>query len=235
MKDHSTTYRPIALVTGANRGIGKEVARQLAHEHEMKVLIGSRDLQKGLAVAHRIGHGAEALQLDVSDEASVTAAFTKIETEHGRLDILVNNAGVDYDTDQQAHTADLARVHRAFETNLFGPWATTIAAVPLLKRGESARIVNVSSGAGAISGMSSGTPGYGISKAALNALTLKTAAELNSQRILVNAVCPGWVATDMGGGGRPVSEGAKGIVWAATLPDAGPTAGFFRDGKPIEW
>ena len=229
------TDRRIALVTGANRGIGKEVARQLAHDHGLMVLVGSRDLDKGRAAAEQIGRGAEAIQIDVSNPASVTAAFAQIEAIHGRLDILVNNAGIDYDTDQQAHTADLARVHHAFETNLFGPWATTIAAVPLLTRGINARIVNVSSGAGAISSMSSGTPGYGISKAALNALTLKTAAELKPQRILVNAVCPGWVATDMGGGGRPVSDGAKGIVWAATLPAAGPTGGFFRDGRPIDW
>lgn len=229
------TDQRIALVTGANRGIGKEVARQLAHDHGFKVLVGSRDLDKGEAAARQIGHGAEGLQLDVSDPASVTAAFARIDAEYGRLDILVNNAGMDYDTDQNAHTADLARVHRAFETNLFGPWATTIAAVPLLTRGDSARIVNVSSGAGAIGSMSAGTPGYGISKAALNALTLKTAAELKPQRILVNAVCPGWVATDMGGGGRPVYEGAKGVVWAATLSDVGLTGRFFRDGQPIDW
>lgn len=229
------TYQPIALVTGANRGIGKEVARQLAHDHDCRVLVGARDLEKGHATAKQIGRGARAIQLDVSDTGSVTTAFAKIGADYGRLDILVNNAGVDYDTDQQAHTADLARVRRAFDTNFFGPWATTIAAVPLLQKGQSGRIVNVSSGAGAINGMSAGTPGYGISKAALNALTLKTAAELKPQRILVNAVCPGWVATDMGGGGRPVIEGAQGVVWAATLPDTGPTGGFFRDGAPIDW
>lgn len=229
------TYQPIALVTGANRGIGKEVARQLSHEHGMKVLVGSRDLEKGKAAAQSIGRGTEALQLDVADPGSVASAFARIGADYGRLDILVNNAGVDYDTDQLAHSSDLERVRRAFDTNLFGPWATTIAGVPLLKKGHSARIVNVSSGAGAINGMSAGTPGYGVSKAALNALTLKTAAELKAQKILVNAVCPGWVATDMGGGGRPISEGAKGVVWAATLPDLGPTGGFFRDGKPIDW
>lgn len=229
------THERIALVTGANRGIGKEVARQLAHDHGCRVLVGARDLEKGREAAKQIGRGARAIQLDVSDPASVTTAFAMIGADYGRLDILVNNAGVDYDTDQQAHTADLARVRRAFETNFFGPWATTIAAVPLLQKGQSGRIVNVSSGAGAINGMSAGTPGYGISKAALNALSLKTAAELKPQRILVNAVCPGWVATDMGGGGRPVFEGAKGVVWAATLPDSGPTGGFFRDGAPIDW
>ena len=229
------TDQRIALVTGANRGIGKEVARQLARDHGLKVLVGSRDVQKGQIAAQEIGHGAEALDLDVSDRASVHAAFRTIEATYGRLDVLVNNAGIDYDTDQQAHRADLDRVRRAFDTNLFGPWDITVAAVPLLRCGKDARIVNVSSGAGSLTGMSAGTPGYGVSKAALNALTLKTAAELKSFGILVNAICPGWVATDMGGGGRPVAEGAKGVVWAATLPKKGPTGGFFRDGIAIDW
>ncbi|MBO9446906.1 SDR family NAD(P)-dependent oxidoreductase [Ruegeria sp. R14_0] len=229
------TSQRIALVTGANRGIGKEVALQLARDHGLKVLVGSRDLAKGKRAAQEIGYGADALQLDVSDPVSVAEAFAQIMAVHGRLDILVNNAGVDYDTDQQAHRADLNRVRRAFDTNLFGPWDTTITAVPLLRRGEDARIVNVSSGSGALSDMSAGTAGYGISKAALNALTIKTAAELKPYGILVNAVCPGWVATDMGGGGRPVPDGAKGVVWAATLPATGPTGGFFRDGRAIDW
>ncbi|WP_170786987.1 SDR family oxidoreductase [Ruegeria lacuscaerulensis] len=230
------TSQRIALVTGANRGIGKEVSLQLARDHGMKVLMGARDLAKGQAAADEIGYGAEALQLDVSNPDSVAAAFfLTIESVYGRLDVLVNNAGVDYDTDQQVHHADLDRVRQAFDTNLFGPWETTIAAVPLLQRGAAARIVNVSSGAGSLTSMSAGTPGYGVSKAALNALTLKTAAELKPQGILVNAVCPGWVATDMGGGGRPISEGAKGVVWAATLPKGGPTGGFFRDGVAIDW
>ncbi len=226
---------PIALVTGANRGIGKEVARQLAQDHSMTVLIGSRDLTKGVRAAAEIGHDAQAIALDVSDEAYVIAAFAQVAQSHGRLDVLINNAGVDYDTDQRAATADLTRVRRAFDTNFFGPWATAIAALPLLRNASEARIVNVSSGAGAIEGMSGGTPGYGLSKAALNALTIKLADELRHEGILVNAVCPGWVATDMGGGGRPVSEGAKGVVWAATLPKGGPTGGFFRDGRPIAW
>lgn len=229
------TGQRIALVTGANRGIGKEVSRQLARDHGMTVLVGARDLAKGRVAADEIGYGAQAVQLDVSDQTSVAAAFAQIEAAFGRLDVLVNNAGADYDTDQRAYRADLDRVRRAFDTNLFGPWATTIAAIPLLQRGENARIVNVSSGAGALNGMSAGTPGYGISKAALNALTIKTAAELKPNGVLVNAVCPGWVATDMGGGGRPVSEGAKGVVWAATMPNSGPTGGFFRDGVAIDW
>ncbi|MEM6634550.1 MAG: SDR family NAD(P)-dependent oxidoreductase [Pseudomonadota bacterium] len=223
----------IALVTGANRGIGREVTRQLAEDHHFHVFVGCRNIEKGQEVAKLIGQFAKAVELDVSDPASVTSALAEIDAAHGCLDVLVNNAGVDYDTDQSAHTADLARVRRAFETNLFGAWAMIIAAVPLLKRGDDSRIVNVSSGSGSLSDMSAGTPGYGIAKAGLNALTIKTAAELKDLGVLVNAVCPGWVATDMGGGGRPVAEGAKGVVWAATLPTDGPTGGFFRDGKPI--
>lgn len=230
-----TKEKRTALVTGANRGIGREVALQLARDHGMHVLIGARDLAKGEAAAADVGHGAQAIALDVADDASIATAFETIRARFGKLDVLVNNAGVDYDTDQRAGSADLERVRWAFAVNLFGPWANAIAAIPLLRRGISPRIVNVSSGAGALTDMGGGTPGYGVSKAALNALTLKLADELRGERILVNAVCPGWVATDMGGGGRPIPEGARGVVWAATLPDDGPTGGFFRDGRRIDW
>ena len=223
----------IALVTGANRGIGFETARQL-RDRGMTVLVGARDARKGEEAVGRIGQRALALTLDVADDASVAAAFAQIAKDHGRLDVLVNNAGIDYDTDQTAHGADLDRARRAMATNLFGAWACTIRAVPLLREAALPCIVNVSSGAGALSGMTGGTPGYGVSKAALNALTIKLAAELAEDGILVNAVCPGWVATDMGGG-RPVADGARGVVWAATLPADGPTGGFFRDGRRIAW
>ena len=124
----------------------------------------------------------------------------------------------------------------AFETNVYGPWRLCQSFVPLLRQSPHARIVNVSSSAGALKGMKAGTPAYSMTKAALNALTLMLADELRDEGILVNAVCPGWVATDSGGpGGRPVPEGAQGIVWAATLPDDGPTGGFFRDGQRIAW
>ncbi|MEX3014010.1 SDR family NAD(P)-dependent oxidoreductase [Gymnodinialimonas hymeniacidonis] len=224
----------LALITGANRGIGREVARQLSQDHGLHVLLGSRDLNKGTKAARGLSN-ASAIELDVADPTSVARAFEQIRQDFGHLDVLVNNAGVDYDTNQRASTADLARVRRAFDTNLFGAWEVAIAAAPLLKKGTSPRIVNVSSGAGALTGMGGGMPGYGISKAALNALTIKLAAELQSDGVLVNAVCPGWVATDMGGGGRPIPEGAAGVTWAATLPDNGPTGGFFRDARPIDW
>ncbi|MEL6946824.1 MAG: SDR family NAD(P)-dependent oxidoreductase [Pseudomonadota bacterium] len=229
------TDQPIALVTGANRGIGREVALQLARDHAMHVYVGSRDLKKGAVAAAAIGHGAVAIALDVSDQTSINRAIATIQADHGRLNVLVNNAGVDYDTDQRAIAADLSRVRHGFETNLFGPWMMAIAAIPLLKAAGGGVVVNVSSMSGALSEMTGGTPGYGVAKAALNALTIKLADELRGDAIRVNAVCPGWVATDMGGGGRPIPEGAAGVVWAATGGKDGPTGGFFRDGQRIAW
>jgi NAD(P)-dependent dehydrogenase (short-subunit alcohol dehydrogenase family) len=150
-----------------------------------------------------------------------------------RVDVLVNNAAILYDTWERARDADLALVHQALETNLFGAWRVTQALLPLLSKSSNARIVNVSSGAGSLASMR-GAPAYSVSKAALNALTRLLAGELPQMQ--VNAVCPGWVATDMGGpGGRPVSEGAASVVWAAMLDRDGPTGGFFRDGVPLPW
>jgi NAD(P)-dependent dehydrogenase (short-subunit alcohol dehydrogenase family) len=225
---------PIALVTGANRGIGREVCRQLA-ENRMRVLIGARDPAKGEAAAREMDRGGfdvEAVTLDVTDAASIQALGDKL----GAVDVLINNAGVDYDTDQTPIAADLARVRATFETNLFGAWAMAQAVAPGMRRRRWGRIVNVSSGAGALASMGRGTPGYSASKAALNALTRLLAGELAGTGVLVNSVCPGWVATDMGGrGGRLVQDGAASVVWAAMLPDDGPTGGFFRDGRPVAW
>jgi NAD(P)-dependent dehydrogenase (short-subunit alcohol dehydrogenase family) len=225
----------VAVVTGANRGIGREVCRQLADAGYTTVL-GARDPGKGERAARELDHpNVVAHQLDVSDDASVAAFAEWLGDEHGRCDVLVNNAAVDYDTDQRAATADLARVREDLETNVFGAWQTTQALLPLLRASERPRVVNVSSGAGSLSDMGGGTPAYKISKVSLNALTRMFAAELEGDGVLVNSVCPGWVATDMGGGGRPVADGAAGIVWAATLADDGPTGGFFRDGRPVSW
>lgn len=230
----------IALVSGGNRGIGLEVVRQLAAIGHM-VLLGSRDLAKGEAAARAIGDGYServiAVRLDVTDPASVERLARDVDQQFGALHALVNNAAVHYDTWQTATAADIEGVVReAFDTNVLGAWRLIRAFVPLMRRSGWGRIVNVSSSAGAISSMGAGTPAYSTSKAALNALTKVVAAELRGSGILVNAVCPGWVATDMGGpGGRPVKDGAAGIVWAATLPDDGPTGGFFRDKRPIGW
>jgi NAD(P)-dependent dehydrogenase (short-subunit alcohol dehydrogenase family) len=216
----------VALVTGGNRGIGLEVCRGLARNgHE--VILASRDRAKGEAVAG----GLQVVALDVADDDSVQRAAGEIDA----LDILVNNAAILYDTWARGATADLSEVHEALETNLFGAWRTTQAFLPHLRRSAHARIVNVSSESGSLTGMSGGTPAYSVSKAGLNALTRILAHELRADGILVNAVCPGWTDTDMGQGGRPVSQGAASVIWASELPDDGPTGGFFRDGRPVPW
>jgi NAD(P)-dependent dehydrogenase (short-subunit alcohol dehydrogenase family) len=228
----------VALVTGANRGIGLEVARQLAQKG-MTVIMGTRILEKGLAAAEKLTEGEGRVmpyQLDVTDYKSIDQLAKWVEQEFGHLEILVNNAGILYDTWQRASTADLNVVQEAYATNTLGAWRVCQALLPLIRQSQSGRIVNVSSGAGSLASMGAGTPAYSTSKAALNAFTRLLAAELEGTGILVNAVCPGWVATEMGGaGGRPVADGAAGIVWAATLPDDGPTGGFFRDGQPLSW
>jgi NAD(P)-dependent dehydrogenase (short-subunit alcohol dehydrogenase family) len=217
---------PTALVTGANRGIGLEVARQLA-ERGYTVLAGARDPS-----AVRELPGVRAVRLDVTDDDTIAAVRGSLDA----LDVLVNNAAIHYDTYQRVVDADLGVVREALETNTLGPWRLAIAFADLLRASHHGRLVNVSSGAGALTGMRDGAPAYSISKAALNALTLMLADALRRDGVLVNAVCPGWVATDMGGpGGRPVADGAAGIVWAATLPDDGPTGGFFRDRRAIPW
>ena len=230
--------RRVAVVTGGNRGIGLELVRQLAHDGYL-VLLAARDPEKGAVAAEGLrsaGLGVESRQLDVADPDSVARLGAELERDPGRLDVLINNAAVDYDTWQSAFDADLDVVREALDTNLLGAWRTAQACLPLLRRSPSARIVNVSSGAGSISEMGSGAPAYSISKAALNALTRILAADLRRDRILVNAVCPGWVATDMGGpDGRPVEDGAASVMWAVRLPDDGPTGGFFRDGRQLNW
>ncbi|HEY2552097.1 MAG TPA: SDR family NAD(P)-dependent oxidoreductase [Streptosporangiaceae bacterium] len=223
----------VSLVTGANRGIGREVCRQLAARGHTVVLT-ARDAAAAAAAAEE--SGAMPLRLDVTVPASIAAAADAVAERYGKLDVLVNNAAISYDTWQRAMTADLSVVREAAETNLYGPWLVVQRFLPLLRSSEHPRIVNVSSESGSLTSMGGGTPAYAASKAALNALTRMLAAELRAEHMLVNAVCPGWTATDMGGpGGRPVDQGAASVVWAATLPDDGPTGGFFRDGRPVPW
>jgi NAD(P)-dependent dehydrogenase (short-subunit alcohol dehydrogenase family) len=226
----------VALVSGGNRGIGREVARQLAGKG-LAVVLGSRDLGKGEAVAKDIGDGVVATQLDVADEESIRSAISFVEREFGRLDVLVNNAGIADGWGGTAAEADFDRVKEVLETNLFGAWRLAKAALPLMRRNGYGRIVNVSSGMGQLSGMGGRSPGYRVSKTGLNALTRMLTAELQGENILVNSVCPGWVRTDMGGKNarRSVEQGADTPVWLATLPDDGPTGGFFRDREPIPW
>jgi NAD(P)-dependent dehydrogenase (short-subunit alcohol dehydrogenase family) len=227
----------VALVTGANRGIGAELAEQL-HTQGWTVLLGVRDLGKGHETAQAIAPGSERLlpiKLDVSDPDDPAAAAEWAAARVERVDAVINNAAILYDPGERAMSVDLASVHRAMETNLYGAWRVCQAFLPLLRRSAHPRIVNVSSEGGSISEMTGGAPAYNVSKAALNALTRLLAGELRRERILVNAICPGWTDTDMGQGGRPVSDGAQSVLWAVTLPDNGPTGGFFRDGQPLPW
>jgi NAD(P)-dependent dehydrogenase (short-subunit alcohol dehydrogenase family) len=223
----------VALVSGGARGLGVEICRQLAGAG-MTVWLTARDEERAAAVAGELaGEGdVRPARLDITDPADVAALAARIE----RLDVLVNNAAIDYDTDARALTADLERVRRDLDTNLFGAWGMARAFAPHLRASGHGRLVNVSSGAGSITEMTSGrTPAYSTAKLALNGLTRMLAAELLEDGVLVNSVCPGWTATDMGGGGRPVAEGARSVTWACLLDDDGPTGGFFRDGREIAW
>jgi NAD(P)-dependent dehydrogenase (short-subunit alcohol dehydrogenase family) len=228
--------RRVAVVTGANRGIGREVVRQL-RERGFTVVLGARDRTRGEEAARDLGgDGIVAAELDVASDASVRALADRLRDRYRRVDVLVNNAGIHYDTWQHAADADLRVAREALEVNVLGAWRCAAALAPLMDRGG--RIVNVSSGAGSFgeTGGGGGAPAYSVSKAALDMLTVKLAADLRGRGILVNATCPGWVATDMGGaGGRPVAQGAASVVWAVDLPDDGPTGGFFRDGRRIPW
>ena len=226
----------VALVSGGNRGIGLEICRQLAGRG-ITVVMGSRDAEQGRDAASNLPDGVVVHQLDVSEPESVERLARSVEEEFGRLDVLVNNAAISNDEGQSGVDADLDRVKEALEANLFGAWRLCEVAIPLMRRNGYGRIVNVSTGLASLEDMGGGSPGYRISKTALNVLTRILASELRGSGILVNAVNPGWVQTDMGGSGatRTVEEGAEALVWAATLPNSGPTGGFFRDREPVAW
>ncbi|MDQ2177841.1 SDR family oxidoreductase [Marinifilum sp. D714] len=227
-----------ALVSGSNRGIGYACVQELLQKGH-RVILTARTLEDGKKAIEKLKSFGEVHfhQLDVSDERSVQQIVKYVEDSFGHLDILINNAGINYDTWHSAFNADLEEIHQTLETNLFGAWLLAQAFIPNMKKQKYGRIVNVSSGLGALSNMSAGTPGYSISKAAMNVLTIKLGQELKRNNILVNSVCPGWVRTDMGGSTAPrdPQKGAETIVWAAELEDKGPTGKFFRDMEEIEW
>ncbi|GCE22520.1 SDR family NAD(P)-dependent oxidoreductase [Dictyobacter kobayashii] len=247
MDDKKQISSPVVLVTGSSHGIGLEVCRQLARAG-MTVLLTARDFSKASIAAQQLveeGRDVRPYALDVTQDDSIRALATILEQEFGRLDVLVNNAAAYVDWTEKATTADLQAAHAILETNVFGAWRTTQILLPLIRKSQHGRIVNVSSGAGSHGDQQFGltinggsVASYGISKAALNALTSKLAAELEGTSILVNAVCPGLTATAPGMeamGAGPVEKGASSIVWAVNLPDNGPTGGFFRYGEPLPW
>lgn len=248
MTTTSNTNAPIALVTGASHGIGTEVVRQLAQQG-MTVILTARNASQGTTATNSLtGEGLTVIfkALDVTSDESVTRLANEIDQQFGRLDILINNAATNFDYQELTLNADLDQVRATLETNLLGAWCMSKAFLPLLQKSRHARIVNVGSGAGSfgapeglLANRTANLPAYTLSKLALNGFTLKLAAELSGSGILVNSVCPGTTASYPGmeniPGARPIQQGAASIIWAALLPDDGPTGGFFRDGKPLSW
>jgi len=238
--------KTIALVTGANKGIGFEIAAGLG-ALGWTVGVGARDDERREAAVEKLSAGgAEAfgVPLDVTDDASVAAAAALVEERHGRLDVLVNNAGVTGGMPQNPTTVSVAAVRTAVETNVIGVIRVTNAMVPLLRRSASPRIVNMSSTVGSLArqtdpGTETGplSAAYSPSKSMLNAVTIQYAKELHDTNILINAACPGYVATDLNGfqGVRTPEQGAAIAVRLATLPDDGPTGGFFEDAGVVPW
>jgi NAD(P)-dependent dehydrogenase (short-subunit alcohol dehydrogenase family) len=224
-----TMTAPIALITGASRGLGREVARRLAEEG-FTVLAGVRDPAKMQPLP-----GLEVLPLDVSDPASIAAAAASVKARLGHLDVLVNNAGILLDETSGLMELEADMLRRTLETNALGPLLMAQAFAPLM--GKGGRIVNVSSGGGQLSEPSTWSPAYCISKTTLNAITVQLAEALKPRGIAVNAVCPGWVRTDMGGSGAPRSlqQGAESILWLVLKAAPDLTGGFWRDGQRIDW
>ena len=214
--------KKVALVSGANRGLGQEIARQLREDHGFVVYAGSRHPKD------------KEVLLDITDQGSVDELAVKIGTEEGRLDVLVNNAGISGGSyNDTFEESEIEEIRDVLETNLYGAWRLTQAMLPLLRASEDPRVVNVSSGAGQLSDMDGGIHPYRVSKTGMNVLTRTLHAD---GEVKVNSICPGWVRTDMGGQNARLSveEGADTAIWLATEPGI-PSGGFFREREPIPW
>jgi NAD(P)-dependent dehydrogenase (short-subunit alcohol dehydrogenase family) len=236
----------IALISGANKGIGFEIARGLGKK-QIKVLVGARDEARGQAAADKLkseGVDARFVKLDVTDHATIRRAAERIGQDFGRLDILVNNAGIG-EWGSKPSSTELAKIHEIYETNLFGPIAMIQTMLPLLRKSRHGRIVNVTSGLGSLTLASQpDSPvaqflalGYNTSKTALNSMTVQFANELKDTPIKVNAICPGYCATDLNGhsGPRTAAQGAVAAVEYATLGADGPTGGYFNEEGRLPW
>ena len=227
----------VALITGANKGIGFEIVRELARLG-LRVFLGARNEKAGRAAAEKLSKEGEVvfIKIDIADAASIQRAADDVAGQTGHLDVLVNNAGILLDEDKGALAITPEIFETTLRTNTLGPWLVTQAFVPLLKKSGEPRIVNVSSGGGQLDGGADGwAPGYCVSKTALNGVTAQLAAAL--PKFAVNSVCPGWVRTDMGGQNatRSVAEGAATIVWLATDAPQDLTGKFVKDRKVIPW
>jgi NAD(P)-dependent dehydrogenase (short-subunit alcohol dehydrogenase family) len=233
--------RPVAVITGANRGLGLGAAEGLARRGYVVVLTARNANKAQIAASYLAEQGLEVVPqvADVAQPESLKAVGQLVDEKYGRIDTLINNAGIfpESDADCSVFDSPFELIEKAFRTNTLGALAMVRVLVPIMKRRRQGCIVNISSGMGGITEMNGGNPAYRFSKAALNALTRILADELRTTEIRVNSVCPGWVRTDMGGPGaaRSIEEGVAGILWAATLPPDGPTGGFFRDGMPLPW
>ncbi|MCY0854569.1 SDR family oxidoreductase [Cupriavidus sp. D39] len=233
--------QPITVITGASRGLGRAAASHLATVEGHLVVATARkpaDLEALRARLALTGHSLACQPLDVTDDHSVAALAMWLAERFGRVNVLINNAGVSLDHySTSLLELPFETLRTTLETNLFGVLRVTQALAPLLRASRAGRVVNLASGMGQLADMASGVPAYRISKTALNAVTRILAAEMADSGVKVNSVCPGWCRTDLGGLDAPRSpeQGIDTVVWLATLPEAGPSGGFFRDRQPIPW
>ena len=228
----------IILVTGANKGIGFEICRQLAKKG-LTVIMTARNQERGMKAVDQLKQQDLSVDfhlLDVTDPLAVHPLKDDLDKKYGRLDVLINNAGIFIDDEMDSLNVGMDTVRKTFETNLIGPFLVSQVMLPLLKKSDDGRVINISSGLGQLHDAGSGYPSYSISKTALNMLTVKMAADLRGRKIKVNTVCPGWVQTDMGGQEAPgtAEEGADTAVWLATASKI-PNGKFLRDRKVIDW
>jgi NAD(P)-dependent dehydrogenase (short-subunit alcohol dehydrogenase family) len=237
----SMISQTITVISGASRGLGRAAVRRLATLERHLVVATARnpaDLEPLRSELQFAGHSIECRQLDVTDDNSAAALREWLSDRYGRVDVLINNAGISIDHySTSLLDLPLDTLRTTLETNLLGVLRVTQALVPLMRASRAGRVVNLASGLGQLESMAAGVPAYRISKTAVNALTRILSAEMAGTRIKVNSVCPGWARTDLGGADAPRSpeEAIDTVVWLATLPDDGPSGGFFRDRQPIPW